>query len=136
MVLIELIIMTSTSDQKELAALSKIVLVFHGAVWVLLWILENLVHGIFLGTALGFLFGSVIVVVNLQILGRGWAPLLLFSKGAALAFFSMLFSLLFLGVTAFFIFQKFPSSLFGFALGFACLPIGACFYAFRLARDG
>lgn len=126
--------MSKTNDIKEFVVLSKTAAAFQAVVLMVLWILETALPELFSGTTLGFLLGSITAIFNLQILGKGWAPLLLFSKGACFAFASMLFSLLFLGITAFVMFQKFPSSLFGFAFAFACLPIAFCFYAFCLSR--
>ena len=126
--------MSNTNEIKELAVLSKTAALFQAVVLIVLCILEMAFPYFVSGTTLGFLLGSIVVIINLHILGKGWAPLLLFSKGAGLAFASMLFSLLFLGITAFVLFQKIPSSSFGFALACACLPVGCCFYAFRLSR--
>ncbi len=127
--------MSKINNIKELAVLSKKAALLHAVVLSVFWILENAVHFLASGTTLGFLMGSIVVIINLQILGKGWASLILFSKGAVLAFASMLLSLLFLGITAFWIFQKFPSSLMGFALGFACLPISGFLYAYQLLKQ-
>jgi hypothetical protein len=126
--------MSKTNDIKELSVLSMMAAAFQSVILISLFIFEIIFPNFFSGTTLGFFLGSVVMFINLQILAKGWAPLLLFSKGAGLAFASLLFSLLFLGITAFALFKKFPSSSFGFAFAFACLPIGCCFYAFRLSR--
>ena len=127
--------MSKINNIKEFAVLTKTTAFFQAVVLMVLWILEIAFPDLFSGTALGFLMGSIVVIINLQILGKGWASLILFSKGAVLAFASMLLSLLFLGITAFWIFQKFPSSLMGFALGFACLPISGFLYAYQLLKQ-
>ena len=126
---------TSNKHLKELNRLSQIMVICYVCIFTMLLILENRMQWPASGTAIGFLIAGSIVTANVQILGRGWARLIYFSKSAWLALVSTLFSFLFLGVTAYFMFQKCPSGLMGFALGFACIPVSGCLYAHRLAKQ-
>ena len=80
-------------------------------------------------TATGLMVGSVTMVANIQLLGRGWAPLILSGHRGGLAIFSTVVSFLFLGVVGFAVYYYLFDGLIGFALGVFSLAVVGLFHA-------
>lgn len=99
--------------------------------WVLMTtgVLSLLIAWWSTATAMGLMIGSVTMVANIQLLARGWAPLILKGHRGALALFSTITSFIFLGVVGFCVYQYGFDGLIGFALGVFSLALVGLFHA-------
>jgi len=113
---------------KELHKLSKLIFLLHLGIAIVLYFFS-------IKIALGCFIGNLAIVLNLQILGRSWAPFILKSRCAFLTVIGMIGSFLFLGLLAFLIVQNSSMLLLGFAFSFAILPISSCLYAYQFMKS-
>ena len=126
--------MTKISESiEEIWALTKIAVVINGIVLIAIGFCEQVMQWFSEGLSAGYLIGSITMLCNLHILGRGFAPIIHAGQGGGLALASSLASVFFLGVSAFAVFNWMPNSLIGFALGFISLSFIGIVYAYRTA---